>query len=226
MIFDADHTLYDINTAEAYDNMFEYLANELKAEKSVVERVWREHVRNLLTSRESRNPDKRRRDYALYILLGQFDIIDDSDVKRITNEALEVFWHSVLRSLRPKKGLNLVLAELRKRFTLCVASDEFSEHLEKKLDATVPAWRKIFRMIVTPEKTGVMKPSRRYYSLILLEVGVKPEECVVVGDSWQRDLRPAKQLGMKTVLIAERKEGSPDAIISNISELPGIIDGL
>ena len=226
VIFDADHTLYDIDTSYAYDDMFRYLAKALREEKSVIERAWREHVKNILNSKDARNPEKRRREYSLYVLLGQFNITDDRRVEEITENALEIFWSGVLESITPKEGVMDILKQLKDEFALCIASDEFLEFLEWKLDSTLPGWRDIFTLVITPEQTGTMKPSRKYYSIVLKKFGVKPESCVVVGDSWKRDLKPAMELGLKTVLLSEKKEGKPDAMIESFGELQSVIKGL
>ncbi len=226
VIFDADHTLYSIEPEHAYEEMFKYLAKVLKEEKSVVERAWREHVKNIMNSKHAKDPEKRSRRYSLYILLGQFGITNESEIERITHDALDIFWSTVLESLRPARDLKKVINTLKKDHILCVASDEFMDVLESKLNKAIPGWRNIFKLVITPEITKTMKPSRKYYSIILKKLNVKPEECVVVGDDWERDLMPAKQLGMKTILVNEKREGNPDAIISEFKEVMGVIKNI
>jgi putative hydrolase of the HAD superfamily len=223
VIFDADHTLYDIDTSHAYEDMFRYLAKVLRGEKSVIERTWREHVRNILNSRDAKNPEKRKRRYSLYILLGQFNITDDKTMEEIMEHALEIFWSGVLETLEPKKNMRDVLKELKNDSVLCVASDEFKDVLKPKLEKALPEWKDIFALVVTPEDTGTMKPSRKYYSTIIKRLGVDAKSCVVVGDSWERDLKPAKELGIKTVLIGKQKHGNPDAVIETLDELMDVI---
>ncbi len=225
VIFDADHTLYTTDTSHAYDEMFRYLAKVLKEEKSVVERVWREHVRNILNSKDAKNPEKRSRYYSLYIVLGQFGVTHEDGVERIMEEALSIFWEGILSTLSPAvPELERFIKKLAEKYVLCIASDEFMDMLELKLDKALPSWRGIFRMVVTPEKTGTMKPSRKFYRIIMEELNVKPEECVVVGDDWERDLKPAKQLGMKTVLVSAEKKGSPDGWVQKLDELEKMIE--
>ncbi len=227
IIFDADHTLYSFDAGDAYDDMFSYLARVLNEEKTVVERVWREHINNILNSKDAKNPEKRSRYYSLFIVLGQFGLVDDDGMERVMEEALAIFWRRVLATISPAvPNLENFLSSLASRYTLCIASDEFRDFLELKLDRVVPLWRDIFRVVVTPENTGTMKPSRKYYRHVLKNLDVKPEECVVVGDSWERDLKPAKELGMKTVLIAEKEKGNPDAHINALDDLENVLEKL
>ena len=69
------------------------------------------------------------------------------------------------------------------------------------------------------------------YQQILDEFGFKPQEIIVIGDKYKTDLLPAKKLGMKTVhmkwgkgKIMLPKKGEVDFIISDLIELPKIIE--
>lgn len=63
-------------------------------------------------------------------------------------------------------------------------------------------------MIPTVE-LGVLKPDRKPFELmarIAEEFGATPSECVMIGDSFDNDIKIPKEMGMRTVLIG-RKEG-------------------
>ncbi|MCI0440220.1 MAG: HAD family hydrolase [Chloroflexi bacterium] len=53
----------------------------------------------------------------------------------------------------------------------------------------------------TQDDFSITKPDPRYYAQIASACGVEPEECVMVGDRIDKDIIPARMLGMKTVLI-------------------------
>lgn len=55
--------------------------------------------------------------------------------------------------------------------------------------------------IFTPAETKALKPDSRVFLTVINEFKIKAEEAVMVGDDIERDLIPAKNLGMKTVLI-------------------------
>ena len=76
----------------------------------------------------------------------------------------------------------------------------------------------------TPETTGAAKPDLKAFLAVLAKMKVDPEEAVMVGDSVENDILPAKELGMKPVLINRgRKAKKPDdssiAMIKNLGEL-------
>lgn len=114
------------------------------------------------------------------------------------------------------------LAELRRRgFVLGVISNAcgnaqrlcddlgYSGHLSVVIDSRV---------------VGVAKPDPRIYTLALDRLGVDAADAMMVGDSYERDILPAKQVGMQTRwLIHGATPASPgvaDACIASIEQLP------
>jgi putative hydrolase of the HAD superfamily len=56
-----------------------------------------------------------------------------------------------------------------------------------------------FDALVISAEVGIRKPDRRIYALAARRLGVQPRECVVVDDLGQ-NLKPARELGMHTIL--------------------------
>lgn len=54
---------------------------------------------------------------------------------------------------------------------------------------------------LTQDDLSVTKPDLRYYEQIIKASGADPKQCVMVGDRIDKDVIPAKLLGMKTVLV-------------------------
>lgn len=48
-------------------------------------------------------------------------------------------------------------------------------------------------------ETGVQKPNEQAFLNVINYFGVKPDECLMIGDSNRKDIEPAKSLGMKTL---------------------------
>jgi HAD superfamily hydrolase (TIGR01549 family) len=79
---------------------------------------------------------------------------------------------------------------------------------------------------------GLAKPDVRYFLHVLEELGVQPENAVMVGDRIDCDVVPAKLLGMKAVLyrVGRHKnqqprapEEVPDAQIDNVTQLDKVV---
>ena len=84
----------------------------------------------------------------------------------------------------------------------------------------------------TQEDFDITKPDPRYLERIATACGVNPAECIMVGDRVDNDIIPAKQVGMKTVLVrwglhrkqAPRIPGEvPDEVLTGIAGLADAI---
>ncbi|MDY6986323.1 MAG: HAD-IA family hydrolase [Candidatus Thermoplasmatota archaeon] len=69
------------------------------------------------------------------------------------------------------------------------------------IDFQIKPIRRYFFSVTTSEEAGYAKPNRRIFELALSRSGLSARECVYVGNSVERDIRGAKALGFKTVLV-------------------------
>lgn len=56
----------------------------------------------------------------------------------------------------------------------------------------------LFDIVVTYDDTGEYKPSRKPFVKAIEALNLKPEDCMMVGDSIERDIEGARNIGMKT----------------------------
>lgn len=82
-------------------------------------------------------------------------------------------------------------------------------------------------------ETGLMKPDPAFFQLALRAVEARAEDAVMVGDTYRNDIRPAIELGMRTVWVLHRPEKEkadlievlngdappPDLTLNSIAEL-------
>ena len=82
-----------------------------------------------------------------------------------------------------------------------------------------------FTDIFTPRETKFLKPDPRAFLTVLTKLNVKPQESLMVGDEIERDLVPAKNLGMEAILIDREKkaEKSPFKKITSLTELKDLL---
>jgi len=82
-----------------------------------------------------------------------------------------------------------------------------------------------FAEVFTPKETKFLKPDKRAFLVVLEKLKVKPEEALMVRDEIERDLIPAKNLGMGAILIdRENKiENAPFKKISSLKELKNLL---
>ncbi|MDZ7860420.1 MAG: HAD-IA family hydrolase [Candidatus Krumholzibacteriota bacterium] len=126
--------------------------------------------------------------------------------------------------------VNSTLIELLKRgFKLAVVSDAPRE--EAWLRLCYLKLHHMFDVALAFEDTGEQKPSPAPFKAVLDELGLKPEEALMIGDWPERDIAGASELGMKTVFARYgdtfgTESSGADYEIDDISSLLGVIDQL
>lgn len=78
-----------------------------------------------------------------------------------------------------------------------------------------------FEMIFSIEKNKAAKPRKEVFLKILKYTKMPPERHLMVGDSFEADIKPAKILGMKTCLIGSKNKEA-DICLKEIYELPKV----
>lgn len=88
-----------------------------------------------------------------------------------------------------------------------------------------------FEQVVESSVVGVRKPNPAIFSLGVEALDMPAEQVVVVGDSYSKDMQPAHAVGCKTVWLKgvgwsdeQVDETLPDAIITDLAELPDVIE--
>ena len=83
-----------------------------------------------------------------------------------------------------------------------------------------------FQDVIESSVVGVRKPDPEIFRMGVESLGMKPEDTVVIGDSFTKDIVPAHHIGCQTVWLKGQGWGSeaideslPSHIITDISEL-------
>ncbi len=220
IIFDADHTLYRPRTERAYQKKFSFLSSKTGVPAEKLREKWKSIVSSLVEN-GIRDSDRRCREYSTAEALRSFGI-EEGKIEKLVEEALKVFWSEIGLEFDPE--VKNIIAKLKEKYRLCVASDEFRKGLEMKLNKVFGDWKKYFEFIVSAEDAGELKPSKRFCEIPLEKFGFGPEDVIFVGDSWERDLEEAHKMNIKTVLVREEKEGNPDFWIKKITDMENVFN--
>ncbi len=121
-----------------------------------------------------------------------------------------------------------VLAQLQKDFPLVMVSN-FYGNLNSVLEDF--GIRKYFNHVVESAVVGVRKPDPAIYQIGVNLLGLAAHECIVVGDSFAKDIVPAQKLGCKSVWLKAKgwEEDAPaegmaaDLEVSSFSEVPALL---
>lgn len=121
-------------------------------------------------------------------------------------------YHNAKATIRPYPDVPRALSVLKERgYRLCIASE----------GNEIKQWDKLIRLGLRDVFDGVFVANRKdvkFFKGILKKLGIKPEEALVVGDKLDKDIAPARKLGMRTALLGASK-GYADIKIRSVAEL-------
>lgn len=86
-----------------------------------------------------------------------------------------------------------------------------------------------FKKIIESAVVGVRKPNPEIFTLGVKALGLKPEEVLVVGDSYRKDIVPAESIGCQVLWLkgegwsAEENEQQHENIIDDIEEVASLL---
>lgn len=115
-----------------------------------------------------------------------------------------------------------VLAQLREHYKLVLVSNFYGN-----IGAILADFRlTFFDRVVESAVVGVRKPDPAIYRLGVEATGCSPADVLVVGDSYGKDIVPARQVGCRTVWLKGKgwreetvDESLPDAVITSLPQL-------
>jgi len=124
--------------------------------------------------------------------------------------------------LKPNPALDAMLASIPLR--KAVYTNATAEYGWRVLRALGVAGH--FECVVGIEEVGLRnKPYRDAYERMLALLGARGPECILVEDA-ARNLRPAKAMGMTTVLVDAEPDEGVDFVVGNVLEVGQVVNEL
>lgn len=220
--FDQDDTLYDYTAA-----MWRSLAVAL----AVMQEALPEAARGLDVDRLARI----RMEVALRCDAAGMDLMEGrregfrealarcgTPDERIVGAMADAYFGALRTGIRPLPETEPCLQELGRRWELGVLSNGIA--LVEGLGLA-----RHFRHLLYTEDVGLRKPQVEFFRLAERTAGVRPEQCLLVGDSAPADVMGARAAGWHAVwLNRDGRAWTHDAppprhIITSLSELPDLV---
>ncbi|MFH0817871.1 MAG: TIGR02253 family HAD-type hydrolase [Candidatus Micrarchaeota archaeon] len=213
IFFDIDNTLYD--TSKFAERARRNAINSMREAGLVASEEAAYKVLRKVIEKRTSNYDKH------------FDEMIRSLGQKPTMQIIAagiIGYHNTKMSMLPFPEVKRVLLELRDSgYKLYIASE--GESLKQ--------WDKLIRLgldhlfhdVFVTEEVGKRK-SKEFYAAIARKLKLNPSECIMVGDSEEKDSIPAGEIGMKTVLVSRDKLKKADYTIRDLSELSKILSKL
>ena len=111
------------------------------------------------------------------------------------------FWNVVNKHIKMFPYSIKTLKKLKKKYFLIIMSDSDGTKQIKIDRMKKLGILNLFDLILTSDDTKINKPNKKFYNLIFKKFNLKPEECMMMGDKPEVDLKLAKELGMRTVWV-------------------------
>ncbi|WP_372636276.1 HAD family hydrolase [Cohnella sp.] len=115
-----------------------------------------------------------------------------------------------LKLLAQAKAIGIISNGSRKRVERVLELGKLTPYLDEKL-------------IVDSSGAGFRKPDPRLFRLAARKAGVKAEQCVMVGDSWRRDVKGGVDAGMLPIWLRPEQLSKPPQFIRVDSKQVAVI---
>jgi HAD superfamily hydrolase (TIGR01549 family) len=127
-------------------------------------------------------------------------------------------------------GVPEMLKELKKTYKLGVITN-YMDGPTCRVVFNKLGYNEVFDSLVVSKELGYVKPAQILFETALEETDSKPENCVMVGDTYAADVVGGNIAGMKTVLVdiyntQQAHYGEASAVIKNIIDFPEALRGL
>lgn len=116
----------------------------------------------------------------------------------VAMELGETYWKYVLETAQLYPGVDSFLQRLRRTgMRTAILTDLTVDIQIRKIEHL--GISSLIDCLVTSEEVGEEKPSAAMFQLVLEKLGVSPGRCVMLGDSYEKDIEGAGAAGMHTV---------------------------
>lgn len=106
------------------------------------------------------------------------------------------YWDTFIERMTPEPfAYDFILSMREKGIQIGVATDMMADIQYRKLEKL--GLIDLVDFIVTSEETGYEKPHEKFFEACLAKAGCKAEECIMIGDNWDKDIAGALKAGMQ-----------------------------
>ena len=119
-------------------------------------------------------------------------------------------------------GSEKVLGYLKQKYTLHIISNGFKESTLIKME--VSGLNPYFTNVIISEDVGVNKPDKAIFEYALDKAKARKEECIMIGDSIEADIRGAQGFGMKAIYFNPQSKELPEDVKWQITHLEELLD--
>ena len=206
IVFDADNTIYQTKkTAKTADMAaMKFFAKQIKTKPEKLYEYW--HKKIIPRVIKEQEPKKRERIHSYLLLAKKYKFKE-------VMKGYELFKEELVKHIELMPGFRELATNISEYKTALVTEDS-KDLLEAKLARF--KLNTFFDVIVCSNDVGHMKPHKKYVEHALKELDVSANECLFVGDNYEKDLKIAQ---LKGANIHHFESGNLKDVIKLIEEL-------
>ncbi len=128
------------------------------------------------------------------------------------NNASEIYRMSYIKHRRKSEGSEELLKFLHKNYNIGIITNNLISEQQEKLEYL--GFGNYIDIMLTSEEAGIAKPEKEIFNLALGKLNAKPDETIMIGDSWVHDIEGAHNAGIKCIWLNHTKINCPDPSIA------------
>ena len=193
VIFDFDNTLNDWDNIQPEAEV--YIANKICAKHRLKPREFLIYLNKIREKYYMHRSPKIAYNRAFWFR----QVFKHFKIKENVNKVVEDYWQEGLRRVKRFPKVKMVLKSLKSKYKIAMLTDSDGQRKYKIARVKKVGIYDYFDLIVPTDDVGLNKPHIECFRYVARKLGVKPSECVMIGDHPEVDLKSAKQLGMTTI---------------------------
>jgi len=130
-------------------------------------------------------------------------------------------WNKSWMLAKPYPETETTLSELKEKYKIVLISNTDCFSLNQVLEKFQMA--PLFDELFFSHQLNLIKTDKLFLKQVLIKLNLTPSECVVVGDSIQSDIIPAKRWGMNAVLIDRKNTRNYHPKIKTLTDLDKLL---
>ena len=210
VIFDIDGTLYDYQSVDivAMKHFCAYIEDNL----GVDEKIFREKYTEARKMIRSRLKDTAAQHSRVLLIQTALELLGKNPFDHVLT-LYDVYWNCFLENMRPFDGAADFLRDLKSAGVKISTCTDMTAHIQyRKLEKL--GLDKFFDFMVTSEETGYEKPAPIMFNFALEKMKIRADEAAYFGDSLERDILGAANVGIKPFwFIADKQIDDDDDFI-------------
>lgn len=224
VVFDIYGTLADIKTREDAYHVWKAMKEVIWAKTGAVCHMSSEEMKNLYYRICYEEKENQKHIYGEWAEIDERKVFEKllltvgaevAKAEEYAGDVAMIFRILSRDKFKIYKGVEATLRELKaKGYRLAILSNAQVPYLEMEMGSLLPYFEK--DLIFISQAHNIKKPDKKFYQKLLETAGVPANQAVMVGNTVQDDICPAKELGMYSVYVTPelfKDESLSDGVI-------------